>query len=430
MKATQHITIIDQQYKTWLNELVHRYRISQIKAAVKVNQEALAFYWSVGRDIVCLQAESKWGSKVLKNLSADLKRELPDVDSFSETNLLYMKNFYLLYKPITPQLEEQIKLSNQITPQLGEQLSVNIFSIPWGHHKLLIDKFKTHLDKALFYASKVLENGWSRAMLLNFIDTDLYERDSKALNNFQNTLPAPMSDLAKEITKDPYNFAFAGVRGQYNERLLKKALLKNITDFLLELGSGFSYVGNEYRLSIGTKEKFVDLLFFHIPLNCYVVIEVKVDELDFADIGQLTGYVVACNHILKQPNHNPTIGLLVCKSKDNLIAQYALEGTNQPIGISEYELSKLYPTNVEGMIPSIEEIEEKLSAASEQDHSDMSYMEQQKLLYKNAYTPWTEDEEVTLCFLHKQGKSISELSDILGRNPGSICSRLKKLGII
>lgn len=360
MKPTQNITIIDPQYKSWVQELVLRYRQSQIKAAVKVNQEALMFYWSLGRDIVSLRAESKWGCKLLKNLSEDLKKALPDVGCFSETNLLYMKNFYLLYQPITPQFEEQINEIHQITPQVGEQFVVNIFSIPWGHHKLLIDKYKQQPEKALFYVRKTIENGWSRAMLLNFIDTDLYERDSKALNNFQHTLPAPMSDLAKEITKDPYNFAFAGITGEYNERLLKKALLKNITEFLLELGIGFSYVGNEYRLPIGTKEKFIDLLFFHIPLNCYVVIEVKIDELDFPDVGQLTGYVVACNHQLKQPHHNPTIGLLICKNKNNLLAQYALEGSNQPIGISEYELSKLYPTKVDGMIPTIEEIEAKL----------------------------------------------------------------------
>ena len=170
-----------------------------------------------------------------------------------------------------------------------------------------------------------------------------------------------MGDLANEITKDPYNFAFAGIRGDYNEKILKDALLKNITEFLIELGTGFAYVGKEYRLQIGTKEKFIDLLFFHIPLNCYVVIEVKIGEFNSPDVGQLSTYVVACNHLLKHPHHNPTIGLLVCKNKDNLLAQYALEGSSQPIGISEFELEKLYPTKVEGMIPSIEEIEDKLN---------------------------------------------------------------------
>lgn len=367
-QGLKNITITDADYKEWIRDLSVRYRNSQIKAAVKVNQEALIFYWSLGRDIVNLQAESKWGSKLLKNLSEDLKKALPDVGCFSETNFLYMKNFYLLYQPITPQLEEQLVESRQITPQVGEQIVVNIFSIPWGHHKLLIDKYKNHPEKALFFVRKTIENGWSRAMLLNFIDTDLYERDSKAQNNFQHTLPESMSDLAKEITKDPYNFAFAGITGEHNERLLKKALLKNITEFLVELGTGFAYVGKEYCLQIGTKEKFIDLLFFHIPLNCYVVIEVKIGEFDAPDVGQLGTYVVACNHILKQECHNPTIGLLICKNKDNLLAQYALESSNQPIGISEFELEKLYPTQVEGMIPTIEEIEDKLADRMEKEN--------------------------------------------------------------
>lgn len=208
---------------------------------------------------------------------------------------------------------------------------------------------------------KVLEENWSRAVLQTWISSNLYEREGKAVTNFQSTLPEPMSDLANEITKDPYSFAFAGITGEYNEKLLKDALLKNITEFLIELGTGFAYVGKEYRLQIGTKEKFIDLLFFHIPLNCYVVIEVKVGDFDSPDVGQLGTYVVACNHLLKQPHHNPTIGLLVCKSKDNLLAQYALEGSSQPIGISEFELEKVYPTKVEGMIPTLEELEDKLN---------------------------------------------------------------------
>ncbi|MBQ3617463.1 MAG: DUF1016 family protein, partial [Bacteroidales bacterium] len=213
------------------------------------------------------------------------------------------------------------------------------------------------VKKALFFVDKTLENGWSRAMLLNWIDTGLYEREGKALSNFTATLPAPDSDLAQEVTKDPYNFAFAGVRGDYNESLLKQALLSNITDFLIELGTGFAYVGKEYRLQIGDTENFIDLLFYHLELRCYVVVEVKIDKFSPKDVGQLSTYVVACNHLVKRPDDNPTIGLLICKSKDNTIAQYALEGSTQPIGISEYELEKLYPQKVEGTIPSIEDIE-------------------------------------------------------------------------
>ncbi len=198
-------------------------------------------------------------------------------------------------------------------------------------------------------------------MLLNFMNTDLYEREGKALTNFTRTLPDDTSDLAQELTKDPYNFAFTGLTGRYNEYKLKDALLANISQFLLELGTGFAYVGKEYRLQIGQKEKFIDLLFYNLKLSCYVVIEVKIGEFDFQDLGQLSGYVVACNHILKKEGRdNPTIGLIICRQKDSLLAQYALEGSNLPLGISEYELSKLYPEKVEGTIPTIEEIEAKL----------------------------------------------------------------------
>lgn len=368
-KNKTNVSILDGDYKEWIKDLSKRYRRTQLKAAVKVNSEILYFYWQIGKDIVIKKAESKWGEKFFKNLSIDLKRENPDSTCFSPTNLLYMKNFYLLYSSfveIAPQTEEQLESSRlpltEIAPQPGEQSTEKIFMLPWGHQKLLIDKFSKEPKKALFYAAQSIENGWSRDTLHNFIDSDYYSRQGKALTNFTKTLPDTMSDLAQELTKDPYNFAFTGITGKYNEKVLKDALLGNITKFLLELGTGFAYVGKEYRLQIGEKEKFIDLLFYNLSLSCYVVIEVKIGEFDFADVGQLGGYVVACNHILrKEGRDNPTIGLLVCKEKDNLLAQYALESSSQPLGISEYELAKLYPEKVDGTMPSIEEIETKLA---------------------------------------------------------------------
>ncbi|WP_251623460.1 PDDEXK nuclease domain-containing protein [Odoribacter lunatus] len=348
------ITILDKDYIQWVNELSSRYRQSQIKAAVKVNQEMLRFYWSLGRDIVEMRIEERWGEKVIKSLSMDLQREIPDAAGFSRTNLYYMKKFYLLYLPFQ-------NVIPQIVPQSVEQIDVDIFSIPWGHHRYIIDKFFEFPEKALFFVRQTIQNGWSRDILLSFLDTDLYERSAKALTNFKQTLPKETSDLAQEITKDPYNFAFTGITGRYNEKVLKDALLENISQFLIELGTGFAYVGKEYRLQIDEKEKFIDLLFYNLKLSCYVVIEVKIGEFDFSDAGQLGGYVVACNHLLrKEGRDNPTIGLLVCKQKNNLLAQYALESSSQPLGISEYELAKLYPENVEGTIPTIEEIETKL----------------------------------------------------------------------
>lgn len=371
-EGIKSLSILDRDYLQWIKELSTRYRRSQVKASVKVNQVMLRFYWELGRDIMEKKAESRWGSGFMKNLSRDLKEVNPDATCFSETNLLYMKNFYRLYQPylqIAPQVGEQFtqqpveQKENAINPQLGEQIQNDIFSIGWGHHKVLIDKYSKQPEKALFFVHQTVENGWSRDMLMNFMDTDLYERQGKALTNFQRTLPEETSDLARELTKDPYDFAFTGITGKYNETLLKEKLLSNITQFLVELGTGFGYLGKEYRLQVGEREQFIDLLFYNLNLSCYVVIEVKIGKFEFADIGQLGGYVVACNHTLrKEGRDNPTIGLLICKEKDRVQAQYALESSSQPLAISEYELEKFYPEKVEGTIPTIEEIEAKLSA--------------------------------------------------------------------
>ena len=344
------IVITDKDYRDWVKDLTLRYRQSQLKAAVKVNTEKLLFNFLLGRDIVEMHVEERWGESVIMQLSQDLKTEMPGVEGLSKSNIYYCKKFYLLYR-------QHFEIFQQA---VGKLETSTIFQIPWRHHCLIMDKVKNDTEKALFFVNKSLENGWSSTMLLNWIDTGLYERDGKALTNFTATLPAPDSDLAQEVTKDPYNFAFAGVRGKYNESLLKQALLTNITDFLIELGTGFAYVGREYRLQIGETENFIDLLFYHLQLRCYVVVEVKTDKFSPRDIGQLSTYVVACNHLLKRPDDNPTIGLLICKSKDNTMAQYALEGSTQPIGISEYELERLYPKKVEGSIPTIEEIEKGL----------------------------------------------------------------------
>ena len=356
------VTIQDKEYLEWIKDLGTRFRRSQIKAAVKVNEEMLRFYWELGHDIVERDAENHYGSRFFSILSHDLKEATSTTSGLSERNIRYAKDFYLLYNQEVGILQQPAAKSNDtILPQLVEQIKSEIFSVPWGHHMLLIDKCKNAPQKALFFVHQTMQNGWSRNMLLNFLDTDLYERQGKALTNFSRTLPDETSDLAQELTKDPYDFAFTGITGKYNERLLKDKLLNNITQFLVELGTGFAYVGKEYRLQIGDTENFIDLLFYNLNLSCYVVIEVKIGKFEFADAGQLGGYVVACNHILKKEGRdNPTIGILICKEKDSLVAQYALEASSQPLGISEYELAKLYPEKVEGTIPTIEEIEQNL----------------------------------------------------------------------
>lgn len=381
---SKSINILDKDYLQWIKELGSRYRRSQIKAAVKVNEEMLRFYWELGRDIVERDAENRYGKRFYATLSKDLETEL-DASGFSVTNLKYSKYFFCLYNDVLqqytmgfenrPQLVDGLDNGNrpqlvdksegvdstQMEAKLIASIMRDLFSVPWGHHRYIIDKCKGDAKKALFYVHQTVENGWSRNMLLNFLDTDLYERQGKALTNFQRTLPEETSDLAQELTKDPYDFAFTGITGRYNERLLKDALLNNITQFLVELGTGFAYVGKEYRIQVGEREQFIDLLFYNLNLSCYVVVEVKIGKFEFADVGQLGGYVVSCNHILrKEGRDNPTIGLLICKEKDRVQAQYALESSSQPLGISEYELEKFYPEKVEGTIPTIREIEEKL----------------------------------------------------------------------
>lgn len=375
---TKTITIMDKDYTRWVKELSARYRKSQIKAALKVNSEMLHYYWELGRDIEELQAEKRWGEGFIKSLSIDLQKEIPNAKCFSRTNLYYIKKFYLFYRPYVKKVQQlvgQLKNESQqvkIQQTVGQmdvsanQILEQLFSIPWGHHTLLIDRCSDNIEKALFFVRSTVENGWSRSMLLNALSTDLYERQGKALTNFKRTLPAETSDLAQELTKDPYDFAFTGITGRYNESLLKNALLDNITKFLVELGTGFAYVGKEYRLEVGNREQFIDLLFYNLNLSCYVVIEVKIGKFEFADIGQLGGYMVACNHLLKKEGRdNPTIGLLICKEKDKVQAQYALESSTQPISISEYELEKFYPEKIEGTMPTIEEIEQGLSSRIE-----------------------------------------------------------------
>lgn len=356
------INIIDSDYIQWIKELSSRYRRSQIKAAVKVNQEMLQFYWELGRDIVERDAENHYGSKFYTSLSRDLRAEIQNASGLSERNLRYTKKFYLFYENIMETLQQVVADSKE---NILQQLAAKLFSLPWGHHLLLMDKFANQPEKAWFYICQSVNEGWSRNILLNYLDTDLYERQGKALTNFGQTLPDETSDLAQEITKDPYDFAFTGITGHYNEQLLKDKLLGNITQFLIELGTGFAYVGKEYRIQVGEREQFIDLLFYHLKLSCYVIIEVKIGKFDFADIGQLGGYVVSCNHILrKEGRDNPTIGLLICKEKDRIQAQYALESSSQPIAISEYDLEKFFPEKLEGVIPTIEEIETKLNEDS------------------------------------------------------------------
>lgn len=239
--------------------------------------------------------------------------------------------------------------------------SNKVFMIPWGHIKLLIDKCHENPEKFNFYIDKVIENNWSRAVLLNFLDTDLFERQGQAITNFKYTLPKGTGDLAQEITKDPYNFDFVAIRQGYDEKELKDALMDNVQNFLMELGTGFAFVGREYRLQVGNTEQYIDMLFYNIKRHCYVVVEVKVVDFEPGFISQTATYVSAVNRSLKGDGDTQTIGLLICKTKDNILAKYAVETSTEPIGISEYELNALLPKEFKGTLPTIEELEQGLS---------------------------------------------------------------------
>ena len=353
---------LDAEYREWIRRLGSRIRAAQVKAAVRVNSELLRLYWSLGAELCEKTKTAKWGEGWLEATSRDLLSAFPEMKGFSFRNLKSVRQWHSFYsdgtilkQPVSKSGSETVEIGKQPVSQLGEAF----FSVPWGHHLYILQRCKT-VDKALFYLRKTVENNWSRSVLLNFLDTDLYEREGRAVTNFAASLPAPGGDLAQNLTRDPYCFGFLELTERHDERQLKDALVSNIEKFLLELGTGFAYMGREYRLEIGDREQFLDMLFYNVRLRCYVVIEVKTAEFEPSFVGQLGAYVVAVDKILRKEGDNKTIGLLICKTKDNVFAKYALEATSQPIGISEYELSRLYPEKVEGTIPTVEEIESHL----------------------------------------------------------------------
>jgi len=371
----------ENEYKQWLIDLKKRIRQGQIKAAVKVNSELLHLYWDLGHDIVVRQMEATWGSGFFEQLSKDLRKEFPDMKGFSYSNLKYCKQFYLFYtqdnsirqqlvgeipRQLAAELQTTYNKEDVIGQQLVDQLENHpVFQIPWGHHIHIFTKCKS-VHEALFYVQKTIQNGWSRSVLMNFLEADLYSAQGKSLNNFSRLLPEAQSDLANEIIKDPYNFDFLTLTENYREKELEDALIDNIAKFLLELGQGFAYIGRQVPVKIGKKERSIDLLFYHTELHSYVVIELKTGEFEAEYAGKLGLYISAINHQRKKEKDNPTIGLLICKTKDNVEVQYSLEIINQPIGVSEYKLSKLLPENYKSALPSIEEIEKRLKETDKQ----------------------------------------------------------------
>lgn len=340
--AEQTQPMISKEYKIFLKEIKERILSSQIKAALAVNRELLTLYWEIGSKILLKQKSEGWGAKTVENLAKDLKSAFPNMKGFSLTNIKYMVQFAKEYPDFT--------ISQQPVGQ-----------IPWGHNILLLQKL-TSLEERLWYANKTIENGWSRNVLLHWLDSNLYKREGKSITNFQATLPSPQSDLARQALKDPYCFDFLTLRDNHDEQELESGLLDHVQKFLLELGAGFSFVGRQVQLTIGDQDFYIDLLFYHYKLRCFVVVELKATDFKPEFAGKMNFYLSAVDDLMKHPDDKSSIGLLLCKGKNKVVAEYALRDINKPIGISQYEATILesLPAELKGSLPSIEEIEQEL----------------------------------------------------------------------
>lgn len=327
-------------YADWLVELKGRIHSAQQRATLAVNRELVTLYWQIGRDILTRQAEQGWGAKVIDRLAHDLRTAFPEMKGFSRANLMYMRAFAEAWP------------DSAIVQQAVGQL-------PWGHNLVLLARLKQP-EQRLAYARAAIEHGWSRNVLNIHIETKLLERTGKAVTNFSERLPAPGSDLARQSLKDPYLFDFLDVGKEADEREIESALVKHITQFLLELGAGFAFVGRQVHLEVGGDDFFIDLLFYHLKLRCYVVIELKADKFKPEHLGQLGFYLTAVDRQIKSEQDSPTIGLLLCKSKNKVVAEYALGDKNQPMGIAEYKLLESLPEPLQTNLPSIEQIEREL----------------------------------------------------------------------
>ena len=351
-----HDINIDADYTNWITEVKHRYRSSQVKAAVKVNAEKLLFNWQLGRDLVQKKAEERWGSGVVEQVSLDLKREFPNAEGFSVRNLWYMKQWYSFYTQGDTQILQRLgaelqnlknqhetklhQLGAEITDEklyhVGKEFPLPFALIPWRHHVEIITKCKS-IDEALFYVGKTIEQGLSRDALINCIKANLYKHQGKIVNNFTEHLPDLQSKLVQEVLKENYDFGFATVNHEiYNEAELEESLTKNVTDLLLEMGNGFAFLGRQKEILVGGRTRKIDLLFYHIRLRCYVVCELKAKPFEPEFAGKLNYYVNAVDELMKSNDDNPTIGLLVCSDMDSIDVQWSFKGISTPMGVATY----------------------------------------------------------------------------------------------
>ena len=338
--------IATDDYRALITDLKTRIQAAQIKAAVAVNTQLITLYWDIGRLIVEKQRTSGWGDAVIEQIAKDLTRELGGLKGFSRSNLYNIKQWYGFYAPH------------------GEKVQQLVGQIPWGHNVLIVQSIKER-DQALWYVRKTLENGWSRNVLNHQIESRLYERQAEKprIDNFAERLPASQSDLARETLKDPYLFDFLDVGEAAKERELETALVERITRFMLELGKGFAFVGRQYHLEVGGEDFYLDLLFYHLRLHCYVAIELKTGPFKPEYAGKLNFYLTALDEQVKMPEDQLSIGLILCRNRNNLVAEYALRDLGKPIGIARYALADTLPEALKVSLPTVEEVEAELGQA-------------------------------------------------------------------
>jgi predicted nuclease of restriction endonuclease-like (RecB) superfamily len=333
-------TAVPKGYDKFLTKLKDRIRHTQLRAALSVNRELVLLYWSIGRDILARQKDQGWGAKVIDRLAGDLRKAFPEMSGFSPRNLKYMRAFAEAWP------------DEAIVQQLVAQ-------IPWGHNVRILDYVETPAERE-WYVRQAIENGWSRNVLVHQMESGLYRRQGKALTNFTRTLPAPQSELAQQIIKDPYNFDFLTLSQDAQERELERGLLDHLRDFLLELGVGFAFVGSQYPLQVGGEEFRIDLLFYHLKLRAYVVIDLKMEGFKPEFSGKMNFYLSAVDDFLRHSSDEPSIGIILCKSKNKIVAEYALRDLRKPMGISEYRLTESLPKQLKGSLPSVQQLEAEL----------------------------------------------------------------------
>ena len=332
-----------ETYATLLASIKERIQTAQVRAVLAVNRELVLLYWAIGKDILLRQDQEGWGKNVIGRLAKDLKSQFPAMQGLSPRNLGYMKAFAEAWP-------EEVILQQAAA------------KLPWFHNCVLLDKVKGS-EKRLWYIRQAFENGWSCNVLILHIEADLYQRQGKALTNFSRTLPAPQSDLAQQLLKDPYNFDFLTLSKEAHERELEQGLLTHLRSFLLELGVGFSFVGSQYRLEVAGEDYRIDLLFYHLRLRCFVVIDLKGTAFKPEYTGKMNFYLAAVDDLLKHPSDQPSIGLILCKSKNEIIVEYALRNTTTPMGIAEFRHLEKLPEELKGSLPTIEEIEAELGSS-------------------------------------------------------------------